>query len=118
MSAWAKLIEVLVMEGTALVLFAFAYAIGVKGKMFLIAGYNERTAGRVRDKRGLARVVARLCILVGLASALMPLATHLWGDSRESLAGLIGGYGGFIVGAILFTMLQAREYVSQEDRNG
>jgi hypothetical protein len=113
MTASAKLIEILVMEGTALVLFAFAYAIGVKGKLFLIAGYNERTAKLVHDKRGLARLVTRLCVLVGLASALMPLVTHLWSDSPQSLAGWIGAYGGFIVGTLLFTVLQARDYVSR-----
>jgi hypothetical protein len=117
MSASAKLIEILVMEGTALLLFGFAYAIGVKGKLFLIAGYNERTADRVHDKRGLARLVARLCFLVGLASALMPVATHLWGDSPQSLAGWIGAYGGFIVAALLFTMLQARDFVSKGNPN-
>ena len=113
----AKLIEILVMEGTALLLFGFAYAIGVKGRLFLIAGYNERTAKLVHDKRGLARLVTRLCVLVGLASALMPLATYLWGGSPQSVAACIGAYGGFIVGTLLFTMLQARDYVSKHNSN-
>lgn len=38
----AKLIEIFVMEGVAVLMLVFAYLIGVKGKMELIAGYNEK----------------------------------------------------------------------------
>lgn len=34
----AKLIEIAVMEGIALLMFVFAYLIGAKGKLELIAG--------------------------------------------------------------------------------
>lgn len=105
-----KLIEIVVMEGIAVLMLAFAYAIGIKRKMHLIAGYNERTAGYVTDKPALARLVARLCLLVGLASAGMPLATWVWGDTPTGLAAWIGAYGGLIVGALGLTMLQAREF--------
>ena len=44
----SKLIEILVMEGIAVLLFIFAYLIGVKGKLELIAGYNEQTASKVK----------------------------------------------------------------------
>lgn len=107
-----KLVEVLVLEGIAVLMFVFAYAIGVKGRMELIAGYSEKTAGRVRNKPGLARLVARLCLLIGIASALMPLATWLWGDPPGRLAMLIGGYAGFIVGTAALTMVEAREFTS------
>ena len=107
-----KLVEVLVLEGIAVLMFMFAYAIGVKGKMDLIAGYSEKTAHRVHNKPGLARLVARLCLLIGIASALMPLATLLWGDVPGRLAMLIGGYGGFIVGTAALTMVEAREFTS------
>lgn len=108
----SKIIEIGVMEGIALFLFVLAYAIGVKKKMELIAGYSERTADRVRDKHGLARFIARVCISIGLASALMPVVTYLWGGSSRGMALCIGGYGGFIMGSIVLTMLQAREYTS------
>lgn len=106
----AKLVEIIVMEGIAGLMFGFAYAIGVKRKLHLIAGYNERTASSVHDKPGLARLVARLCLVVGLASALMPLGTWLWGDTRTGFASVTGAYAGLIVGVIALTMLQARDY--------
>lgn len=106
----AKLVEIIIMEGIALLLFFLAYLIGVKRKMELIAGYNERTAHSVHDKPGLARLIARVCIVVGAASALMPLATYLWGDRSPGMTMVIGGYGGLIVGVISLTMLQARDY--------
>lgn len=81
----AKIIEIITMESIALMLFVFAYAIGVMKKLELIAGYNERTSGQVKDKDGLARLVARVCLLVGLASALMPLVTHFWGTRERPL---------------------------------
>ncbi len=105
-----KMIEIVTMEGIAVLCFLFAYFIGIKGKMELIAGYNERTADRVTDKAGLRRLIARVCLLVGLFSALMPLATHLWGGTPNGLAGWIGAYGGFIAGVIAMTFLQARDF--------
>lgn len=108
----AKLIEVLVMEGIAVLMFVFAYLIGVKKKMELIAGYNEKSAERVTDKDGLARLIARLCLLVGLASAVMPVATAIWGATATGFASCAGAYGGFIVGAVGLTALQARDYTS------
>jgi hypothetical protein len=74
-----KLIETVIMIGVAILMFGLAYAIGVKRKMHLIAGYNDRTAKYVTDKPGLARLIVRLCILVGIASALMQLVSCLWG---------------------------------------
>ena len=106
----AKIAEIVVMEGIAALMFVFAYAIGVKKKMHLIAGYNERSAATVHDKPGLARLIARVCFVVGVASALMPLGTYLWGGSRTGFASLTGAYGGFIVGVVALTMLQAREH--------
>lgn len=108
----AKIVEIIVIEGIAVLMFVFAYAIGVKRKMHLIAGYNARTAQCVHDKPGLARLVARLCVLVGLASAFMPLATHVWGSSAAGMATWVGGYGGFIVGVTVLTILQAREFTT------
>jgi hypothetical protein len=106
----AKIIETLVMEGVALLMFWFGYMIGVKKRMELIAGYNEKTADRVVNKDGLARLIARVCYLVGIASALMPVATSLFGTTNSALMQLIGGYGGFIVGVVALTMLQARDF--------
>ena len=106
----SKLIEVLVMEGIAIVLFIFAYQIGIKGKMELIAGYNKRTAAKVKDKDGLRRLMARTCLLTGIGSALMPVVTYIATDSPHGMAHAIGGYGGFIVGIIGIVMLQARDY--------
>lgn len=65
MNMSTKLIEIPVMEGIAVLFFVFAYLIGVKGKMELIAGYNERTASRVKDKNGLKRLITPLCALPG-----------------------------------------------------
>ena len=108
----AKIVENVVMEGIAALMFGLAYAIGVKGKLHLIAGYNERSAAAVHDKPGLARFIARVCVAVGLASALMPLATYLWGGTATGFASVTGGYGGFIAGVLVVTMLQGREYAS------
>jgi hypothetical protein len=105
-----KIIEILVMEGIALIMFWFGYMIGVKKKMELIAGYNEKTADRVINKDGLARLIARVCYLVGIASAMMPVATSLLVTTNSAFMQLIGGYGGFIVGVVALTMLQARDF--------
>lgn len=105
-----KLIETLIMEGIAILMFVFAWQIGIKGKMELIAGYNERTAARVTDKAGLRRLIARTCLLVGIGSALMPFLTWIAADYDLGIAHVIGGYGGFIVGVIGMVMLQARDY--------
>lgn len=106
----SKLIEIFVMEGIAILLFVFAYLIGVKGKLELIAGYNERTASRVKDKNGLKRLITRLCILVGIGSAFMPVLTYFSYSYSHGLAYSIGGYGGFIVGAVGMVALQSRDY--------
>ncbi len=103
----AKAIEILIMEGIAILMLVFAYLIGVKGRMELIAGYNQRSAARVTDKAGLRRLIARTCVLLAIASALMPVVTSLF-----DLAYAIGGYGGFILGVIGFVVLQARDYVN------
>jgi len=108
----AKLVEIVVMEGIAALMFMFAWAIGVKQKMHLIAGYNERSADSVHDKPGLARLIGRVCFVVGVASALMPLSTYLWGGTPTGFASLTGGYAGFIAGVVALTMFQAREYAS------
>ena len=107
-----KIVEILVAEGIAVLMFVFAYAIGVKQRMLLIAGYNERTAKHVTDKPALARLVGRACLLVGIVTALMPLGTFLWGDTVAGWYMVIGHYGGFIIGVIAFTVLQSREYVA------
>ena len=106
----AKVVEIVVMEGIAALMFAFAWAIGIKQKMHLIAGYNERSADSVHDKPGLARLIGRVCLVVGLASAFMPLGTYLWGGTPTGFASVTGGYGGFIAGVVALTMFQAREY--------
>ena len=106
----AKIIEILIMEGIALLMFWFGYMIGVKKRMDFIAGYNEKTADRVTDKEGLARLIARVCYLVGIASALMPVATTFFGTTNSTLMQWVGGYGGFIVGVIALTLLQARDF--------
>ncbi len=105
-----KLIEILVMEGIAVLMFVFAYQIGIKGRMELIAGYNQRSAKRVHDKQGLKRLIARTCLLVGIGCAVMPLLTYLAGDSSTGFAHVSGGFGGFLVGVIGMVMLQARDY--------
>jgi hypothetical protein len=107
-----KIVEIIIMESIACLMFVFAYFIGVKKKMELIAGYNERTAGHVTDKNGLARLIGRTCLLVGLASALMPAFTSLWGHQCSGYYMSIGGYGGFIAGIIAMTILQARDFTS------
>lgn len=108
----SKVIEILVMEGVAILLFVFAYLIGVKGKLELIAGYNEKTASKVKDKKGLKRLITRLCVLIGVGSALMPILTYFSANYPNGLAYSIGGYGGFILGIIGMVVLQSRDYVS------
>lgn len=105
-----KMIEILVMESIAVLMFVFAYQIGIKGKMELIAGYNRKTASRVTDKAGLRRLIARTCLLVGIGSALMPVLTHFAAAHENGIAHAIGAYGGFIAGVIGMVMLQARDY--------
>jgi hypothetical protein len=112
----AKIVEIVVMEGIAIVMFSFAYLIGVRKQMELIAGYNPKTADSVVDKDGLARLVARLCLLVGIASAGMPALTSLWGHTASGLAACIGLFGGFIIGTVALTVLQARDYVARKKR--
>jgi hypothetical protein len=109
---FAKSVEIVVMEGIALLMFAFAWAIGVKNKMHLIAGYNERSAASIQDKPGLARLIGRTCLVIGIASALMPLGTYLWGGTPTGFASVTGGYAGLIAGVTVLTILQAREYAS------
>ena len=108
----AKIIEVVVMEVVAAWMFYLAYLIGVKRRLNLIAGYNEKTAASVTDKDALARLVVRLLILVGAFSALMPVATSLWGSHPENMAMCIGAYMGFILGVLALTILQARDYTA------
>jgi hypothetical protein len=109
----AKAIEILIMEGAAVLLFGFAYRIGVKKRMDLIAGYNEKSARLVNDKDGLARLIGRLCFLVGCAAAAMPVVTGVWGSSRPGIWGCIGGFLGFLIGVVAFTSMQAREYTAR-----
>lgn len=106
----AKLIEIFVLEGIAVLMFIFSYLIGVKGKLELIAGYNEKTASKVKDKNGLKRLIARLCLLLGIGSALMPLLTYSASNYTYGMAYAIGGYGGFIIGIIGMVVLQANDY--------
>ena len=108
----AKIIEIVVLEVIAAWMFFLAYLIGVKRRLNLIAGYNEKTAEHVTDKDGLARLVVRLLILVGAFSALMPVATSLWGSHSENMAMCIGAYMGFVIGVLALTILQAREFTT------
>lgn len=108
----SKLIEIWVMEGIAVWLFIFAYLIGFKGRLELIAGYNERTVSKVKDKDGLKRLITRLCVLVAVGSAFMPILTHFSSNSPGALAYCIGGYGGFILVVIGMVALQSRDYTS------
>ena len=101
----AKIIEIVIMEGIAALMFVFAYVLGVKGKMELIAGYNEHTADRVKDKAGLKRLITRLCVLMGIASALMPLVTYFLADVRCGVAYATGGFAGVIVGVVGMVIL-------------
>ena len=107
-----KLIEIIVMEGIAILMFVFAYFIGVKGRLELIAGYNEKTAPKVKDKDGLKRLITRLCVLVGIGSACMPILTYFLSNYPAGLAYSIGGYGGFIIGIIGMVVLQSRDYTA------
>ena len=106
-----KIIEIIIMGGTASIMFFFAYAIGVKQNMNLIAGYNEKTAQYVKDGPGLARLIGRLCLLIGLAPAGMPLFMALWGTTTRGWHLCAGHYGGFLFGVIILTILQSRDYV-------
>ncbi len=108
----AKIIEIITMEGIALLFFVFAYLIGAKGRMELIAGYNNKTAHRVTDKVGLGRLITRLCILLGIGSALMPLLTATMAAKPLGMAYALGGYGGFIIGLVSLVILQARDYTA------
>ncbi len=107
-----KLIEILVMEGIAVLLFIFAYLIGVKGRLELIAGYNEQSAANVKDKQGLKRLITRLCVLTGTGSAIMPVITHFSSNTPYGLAYSIGGYAGFLLGVIGMVVLQSRDYTA------
>ena len=111
-----KLLEIVIMEGVAVVMLWLAYAIGVRHRMELIAGYNDRTAHRVTDKQGLARLVGRLCCLLGVASAVMPIVTWIWGDTEAGLAACIGGFAGFLVGVVALTVMQASDYTTKRGR--
>ena len=95
-----------------MLIFIFAYYIGAKGKLELIAGYNQKTASTVKDKNGLKRLVTRLCILIGTGSAFMPILTHFSSNYSQGLAYITGGYGGFILGIIGMVMLQSKDYTS------
>jgi len=106
-----KIVEVLVMEGIAILMFVFAYLIGVKGNLKLIAGYNDRTASKVTDKEGLKRLIARTCLLVGIGTALMPVLTFFTATDPQGIGPAIGGYAGFIIGIISMVMLQSRDYI-------
>jgi len=108
----AKFIEILVMECVAILFFVFAYLIGVKGRLELIAGYNKKTEVHAKDKNGLKRLITRLCLLIGVGFALMPLLTYFASCYPHGMAYSIGGYGGFILGIISMVTLQSRDYVT------
>lgn len=105
-----KLIEILTMEGIAILMFILAYMIGVKGKMEFIAGFSKKSASKVTDKEGLKRLLTRTCLLAGIGSALMPVLTFYLADGPHGIAPAVGGYGGFLIGIIGMVMLQARDY--------
>jgi uncharacterized membrane protein len=112
-----KFIEILLMEGIAVLMFIFAYLIGAKGKLELIAGYNEKTALNVKDKNGLKRLITRLCILLGVGSAIMPILTHFSSSYPPGMAYVTGGYGGFILVIVGMVILQSKDYTSQAYEN-
>ena len=98
------------MIGIAGICFIFAYLIGVRKKYELIAGYNEKSASSVADKEGLGRLIARLCLLLGLGSLLMPVLTYFAAGHRFGITYCIGAYGGFIIGLVGMVILQSRDY--------
>ena len=104
------IIELAIWWACACFMFLFAYLIGVKGKMELIAGYNTRTADRVTDKQGLKRLITRLLVLVGIACMVLPILRFFIFTGHEGYMLLVGGFGGFMVGVIGMVMLQARDY--------
>jgi len=107
-----RLVEILIIEGIAVLMFIFAYLIGVRGKFYLIAGYNAQTAFRVKDKGGLKRLITRLCILLGIESATMPILAHFTSSYHHGFAYIIGGCNGFLLGVIGMVALQSRDYTS------
>jgi len=114
----AKLLEIFIMGGAAALMFYFWYAIGVRQRMSLIAGYNEDTAHLVDDKPGLARLIGRMCLLVGVGAAIMPVATTVWGGSLKGLYACMGAFGGYLAGLVALTTLQARDYARRPGNSG
>jgi hypothetical protein len=104
------IIELIIWWACGGLMFLFAYLIGVKGKMELIAGYNARTADRVTDKEGLRRLITRLLVLVGIACVFLPLMRFFIFTGHEGYTLLVGGFGGFMIGVIGMVMLQTRDY--------
>ena len=111
----AKLIEVLIMGGVACLMFWLACAIGIKQRMTLIAGYNEKSAHLVADKPGLARLIGRTCFLVGLGAAVMPIVTAVWEGSSKGFYTSMGAFGGYLIGIVAHTSLQARDYAHKRE---
>ena len=114
----AKLIEVLIMGGVAGLMFWLSYAIGIKQRMTLIAGYNEKSAHLVTDKPGLARLIGRICLLVGVGAAVMPIATAIWSGYPKGFYTCMGALGGYLAGVVAFTTLQARDYTRRHRKSG
>jgi hypothetical protein len=89
---------------TALLLFACAYAIGVRGHVHLIAGYDAR---RVRDRAGLARWFGGGLFWLGgvaLGLALAPLLVP--GSIRVVIAGCVAT---LVIGCLVLA-IGARRY--------
>jgi presenilin-like A22 family membrane protease len=85
--------------------------------MSLIAGYNEKSAHLVVDKPGLARLIGRMCFLVGLGAAVMPITTAVWGGSPKGFYVCMGAFGGYLAGIVGFVSLQARDYTKKHRRS-
>ena len=63
---------------TGLMLFVFAYLIGVKKKVTLIAGYDPE---KVKDNEGLARFAGIMVTIFGLITLLFP---WIYGPERTT----------------------------------
>ena len=114
----AKFIEVLIMEGVAGIMFWLSYAIGIQQRMNLIAGYNEKTAHLVVDKPGLARLIGRMCFLIGFGAALMPVVTAFLISGPKGFYAVMGAFGGYIAGIVALTALQSRDHTQRSRKSG
>lgn len=81
------------------------YLIWFRKKLNLIPGYNELTAGKIKDKDGLAKIVGLLCLVVGLFTIVMPFLVELIGETTAS-----GIYTFVILGGIILVFVKTRKF--------